>query len=179
MENPLSLSSVSGLLPIPVELSRSIVPLTWPEIVWAYEMGILGWRGLAECAKARLDSVLDDKVLMDLAYLTKQDSGSAGDLARCLADRSGPVNESIAKQKWMYILLRWLHEHRSEFPNILDIIELIYADFGYPDEIQGLVNWMPASEPVLPGEPFGTRAERLWREYLEKAGALLEEEGTA
>jgi hypothetical protein len=70
---------------------------------------------------------------------------------------------------WLFLVLSALLENQSSFEDPLGIIELLYADFDYPDEIKGLVRFTP--EP--PGQPpigvEGIKAR--WREYVERVGA--------
>lgn len=74
----------------------------------------------------------------------------------------------LGEEKWVYLQLAWLWDHQDESPNALDEIELLYADFGYPTEIEHLVRWMPAR----PGRPVGEPAMMdSWSEYLTDCGA--------
>ena len=69
---------------------------------------------------------------------------------------------------WLYLALAWLLERATSTADPLGIVEMLYADFGYPEEIKGLVRWMPAE----PGQELGVPAiERRWRTYVEQTGA--------
>jgi hypothetical protein len=47
----------------------------------------------------------------------------------------------------------------------LEVIEMLYADFGYPKEIEGLVRFMPPP----PGAASGHRAiEQRWENFLSR-----------
>lgn len=51
----------------------------------------------------------------------------------------------------------------GEHADPLQLIEMLYADFGYPTEIETLVRYMPAT----PGAPTGVMAlEERWTDYL-------------
>jgi len=66
---------------------------------------------------------------------------------------------------WLFLALAWIYEHRTEFYDPFAMIEMLYADFGYPDDIKGFVRFMPAP----PGSPAGLGAmTNAWRAYLEK-----------
>ena len=74
----------------------------------------------------------------------------------------------LAEERWVYLQLAWLWNHQEESPNALDDIALLYDDFGFPIEIEGLVRWMPAK----PGEPTGEPAIMAkWSKYLADCGA--------
>jgi hypothetical protein len=69
---------------------------------------------------------------------------------------------------WMYLIVAWLFENISTFPDPLGEIEKVYADFEYPDEIQSLVRYMPAQE----GQPVGEKAIiSRWGEYVRRVKA--------
>jgi hypothetical protein len=66
---------------------------------------------------------------------------------------------------WLYLALSWLHDHKDEYTDPFQIIEMLYSDFGYPAEIEGLVRFMPPP----PGAPTGLEGvEERWREYLQR-----------
>lgn len=103
-------------------------------------------------------------------------------LALLLGDELDRVSELVGEiprhdgaepqRVWLYLILEWLYRHRAEFSDPLEVIEMLYADFGYPAEIEGFVRYMPPPE----GEPVGPAAiEQRWREYLtQRAGELAE-----
>lgn len=71
------------------------------------------------------------------------------------------------KNKWLYLILKWLYEKRNEIDNVLQIIEEIYELFDYPDSIISFVRYMPSDAGDL-GSPKLNR-ERLfknWEQYL-------------
>jgi len=73
--------------------------------------------------------------------------------------------DSEPSRVWLYLALAWLHEHKDEYVDPLQMIEMLYSDFGYPTEIEGLVRFMP----LPPGAPTGVEAvEERWREYLQR-----------
>ena len=50
------------------------------------------------------------------------------------------------------------------------VIDEIWAAFGYPDEIRGLIGWMPPED----GRPVGVSGiEREWREFVEASGTMF------
>lgn len=64
---------------------------------------------------------------------------------------------------WLFLALAWLYEHRRDFDDPMETIEMLYADFGYPDEIQNLVRFMPAPDGTATGQDA---IEARWRNYL-------------
>jgi hypothetical protein len=67
MENLSNLSTLAGLLPISGDFALRSVRFSWPEVAWAHEAGLIGWRSLTEFAKAGLDAKPGDLALAELA----------------------------------------------------------------------------------------------------------------
>ena len=66
------------------------------------------------------------------------------------------------------MVLNWVLEHKELYPDPLETVEIIYADFDYPEVISKFVRYMPMNEESL-GSPE-LNMERLYRKcknYLE------------
>ncbi len=94
-------------------------------------------------------------------------------LALLLSDEYAKVREMVAQivpdpatdpaDVWFYLALDWLYEHREEFSNPFEVLEMISADFEFPADSWAMMRFMPAEE----GAPTGLDAiERRWRDYL-------------
>lgn len=115
-------------------------------------------------------------------------SGPEEELALLLSDELDRVDDLVGDLEivdepteqrarvWLFLSLAWLLEHRESFEDPLEVIELLYADFDYPDEIRGLVRYMPPG----PGEASGLDAlEESWRQYVERTAAEYRERDEA
>jgi hypothetical protein len=75
---------------------------------------------------------------------------------------------------WLFLALAWLHEHRSDFADPFQVIESLYAHFGYPETIEDLVRFMPAPA----GTAVGPEAlEGRWQDFLEAKSAEFRARG--
>ena len=117
------------------------------EIAWGYGMGLVGWHALSELAQAalRLAPNREDENLLRLAHVTKEDATVAGEFARAAAATGPKLDETAARKKWAYLLLKRLYEKKTEVADPLGLVEHIYADFDYPEELEGFVRWMPSN----------------------------------
>ena len=172
MEYPAS-SPEHPLWPL-VPLSAADVPrnlgLSWREIEWAVDKGILGWRSVVDLARLRLDPDESDTAILELAYLTKADASCAGEIVRRLACcEEEPTVVSKPEKKWLFVVLRSLYNRRDQVADPFEMIEIIYGEFDYPEEIAGLVRWMPISTPPMRGETI----EDKWCSYLVRAERQL------
>ena len=72
-----------------------------------------------------------------------------------------------AEAKWLYVLLSWIYENRSDFDDALQAVEQVYADFDYPQSIESFVRYMPSDEPSLGSiEKDTERLYKKWDSYL-------------
>ena len=69
---------------------------------------------------------------------------------------------------WLFLALAWVYEHRADYVEPLEVVEMIYADFEYPDEIQGIVRFMPPPPGAATGNPA---IEGRWKDYLTRKAA--------
>lgn len=85
-----------------------------------------------------------------------------------MASQTSEQEDSISQRKFLYAILNWVYEHREHYADPLEVVEIIYADFDYPEEIAGFVRYMPTTDPVL--STLELNRERLfnkWKDYLE------------
>lgn len=82
-------------------------------------------------------------------------------------------NIADIKEKWLYLILKWLYEKRNDVENTLEIVEEIYELFDYPDNITSFVRYMPSETGDLGSVELNwERLFKNWANYLE----LFEEE---
>jgi hypothetical protein len=68
------------------------------------------------------------------------------------------------KSIWIYLAVAWVYEHPADFDdNPLQVVEVLYADFDYPSEMEPFVPFMPPPAGATPG--IAGLEQRL-REYL-------------
>lgn len=171
MESLSNRSEYSELLPLTTKFVLENAHVSWPEILWAHEMGLIGWRTLKEFAIAALPSAPDDEELSRLAHLSNEDAGMAEDIARPLVARDPALDTAVVEKKWLCLLLKQLYEDKSRVSDPFGLVEQIYADFNYPEELESFVRWMPSSEPVRTPEEAAAAMDRSWRTYLDKCAA--------
>ena len=152
---------------IPAMFVTARVLLTPAEVVYGYRHGWIGDRDAVEVALAALKAGMDLPAAQEeLALLLSDSLGRVPELLEDLARHPG--EECDPGGVWLFLALAWLHEHRSEHAEPLGVIEMLYADFGYPEEMEGLVRFMPAS----PGAASSREAiEQRWRDLLSRKAA--------
>ncbi|MEX2275368.1 MAG: DUF2247 family protein [Actinomycetota bacterium] len=64
---------------------------------------------------------------------------------------------------WIFWSLAWVLENREHFDDPYTVIEDLYTEFGYPEEMSGVVRFMPVPEG---GEPGLEGVSSRWSEYV-------------
>jgi len=156
--------SDAGVLPVPVVYIADRTVLTPPELVYGYRQGWLSDADVVALALAAYQQGPVPAAEEELALLLSDDLDRVPDLIDELEADGETAEGGEARGVWLYLALAWLYEHRSEVPDPLGVVEMLFADFDYPLEIAGIVRFMP----VPPGEPTGSVAvENRWRAYLD------------
>jgi hypothetical protein len=158
-------------LKIPAAFIRARTRMCWRELECGLDHELIAHDAIADFAMESMAAVeVPSAVLLDLAGAGPGDQIT--ELVVKLAQEEPKIAEGLLTGKWLYIALAWVYEQRDALRDPLELVELIYADFGYPEEISRLVGYMPSDEPSL-GSP-GANRDRLvgrWKRYLDEKAA--------
>lgn len=112
------------------------------------------------------------QAVLDLAILNKAETSDAETLSKILGSEHPVYDDEEVARKWLYIVLSWLFENRSDVGDPLKEVEAVYADFNYPNEIESFVRYMPAQSgydlKMCSLEENYARLTLNWQEYLSK-----------
>lgn len=149
--------------------------MSWRDVRFGLVNELLDAQAVIEMAVDRVGETEDpSSPLMELAGAGKDEP--LVELVQALAGSEAPRSEEEIRNKWLYLVLAWIYEHRMEDPDPLQRVEEVYADFGYPEHIASFVRYMPIEGPDLGSREANERRlfER-WRRYLDDAAASLRE----
>ncbi|MEW5292005.1 DUF2247 family protein [Erwinia papayae] len=166
-----------GLYPIPLDFIDEITKLSWCDIEWGYKHKLITSEvPIKEAEKKVLTGNYKNSEL-ELSFIVPGSSDDITNFLKDLCSKCEQKDNLTVKRKWLFISLSWLWEKRHNFKEPLDEIENIYADFGYPDEIENFVKYMPPSNGYDPS--VHTYAENIdnlinnWKSYLEKESYIF------
>lgn len=95
-------------------------------------------------------------------------------LVQTLAAAEEPAHDTSTRETWLYLVMAWVYEHRSEMGDPLGVVERIYTDFDYPESISGLVRYMPSDIPDLGSlKANEDRLMTCWESFLADERARL------
>ncbi|MCL2399816.1 MAG: DUF2247 family protein [Defluviitaleaceae bacterium] len=148
----------------PYSFAIELIELNWYDILVAVNNGFLSHQTAIDHALRELS--LNENPLQDtlnLAILTPAEAVYPHSIFPYLEKLANDVSEqekSITKQKMLYLILKWISDNKVKFDNPLNILEFIYADFDYPDNLSHLVRYMPRdpSQPILNDEELFKRS---------------------
>lgn len=150
---------------IPYSFIRQRTQLTWSDVRFGIEQGLLRGTDVAGVAADQMERGSHDELVVELA-------GAAPDepvLDRVQTLASAEQSEDLLdiRRKWAYLALAWIFEHRAHYPDGLDLVEKVYADLDYPEQVAPFVRYMPSDEPDLGSrERNEQRLISKWADYL-------------
>lgn len=158
-------------LRIPYRFARQRVRLGWRDVRFGLVNELLAPEGPVELAIDQVGELAEPPaVLLELAGAGKGELTL--ELVEQLADSEPQRAEHEIRDRWLYLVLAWIYEHRDDDPDPLQRVEEVYADFGYPEQIGKFVRYMP-----MDGSDLGSREaneRRLferWKRYVDEAAS--------
>lgn len=163
-------------LSIPAGFISSKTRLTWREVFFGIENELLASGAAVDFAAeelARQNSA--SATLVELASLAAGES--TRELVQQLAGAEPEDEPNEVREKWLYLVLAWLFDHRDAYADPLQTVEEVYADFEYPPAIAGFVRYMPMDEPDRGSRALNeARLYNKWKQYLEETATRYRSE---
>ncbi|HKS23233.1 MAG TPA: DUF2247 family protein [Thermoanaerobaculia bacterium] len=135
-------------------------PLTWREVEFGLQQQWLTNQTAIDLAIDRVTAADDARDVAELASVLPHEEYKVQEIVGRLADR----DSEYSADKWLFLLLAWLYEHRDEIDDPLGVVEELYADFEYPEAIESFVRYMPPEDPMRVGDAHLFDA---WRRYID------------
>lgn len=153
-------------LALPLEFLRARVALTWRDVRFGLDNELLDPQAAQGLAMAELGAFdAPAAALSDLAAAQRDEPTRR--LVDALAEAEAERTDEELRARWLYLVLAWLYDNRARLADPFAVVEAIHADFGYPEEMEGFVRYMPAAPGARPGE---AAMFARWAAYVEAAG---------
>ncbi|MFG1876300.1 DUF2247 family protein [Sphaerisporangium sp. NPDC049003] len=138
---------------IPAGFISSRVALTTEELVCGYRKGWLSSAALAELARDGFGDLPDLPTEEEMPYLLPSEVEEKVRAAVSARDDVDCADPELGKV-WRYLALARLNERRDTISGFWDVIEMLWSDLGYPEEMEPFIYHIPPP----PGEEFGEPA---------------------
>lgn len=169
LESTLPMNSLG--IQIPYSYFFDQVKLNWYDILFAIENVYLPLKSAIDYAIKEIEENPNyhDRVL-DLAMISPSDISSNEEISNSivqLAELVSDDDKSRAKEKILFVLLRWIFENQKNYEDPLKVVEVIYDDFDFPEIIKGFVRYEPS--PYTIHGVMDENIKRLynnWQDYL-------------
>lgn len=153
-----------GIL-LPCSYALELVNLNFHDILFGVENGYLPYQTAIEHAKDELEHD-DSKAVLELASLSlaPEEVKFPHSIHPFIDELANSISEDERNQsinKLLFIVLKWLYEHKENYEDPLMVVEVIYADFGYPKSMIPFVRYMPMSGPDIFAK---------WKDFLDEQG---------
>ena len=154
-------------------LKKNNILLSAKEIDFAIQHEFIYLKDLGEIVDMSLSKYTDDENLLELALnILLDDSYINTDVSNDVKQENDLINS-----KWRYILLLWLYENRKDSSADYDRIDTVYADFGYPLDMERFISYMPAHGNT---DKLGyDNILHHWKDYLNTYRHLIESQNTS
>ena len=150
-------------IPIPAAFIITRVVLTAREIAYGWQHGWILSQDVVTLALAKLEAGAPiTPAEEELTFLSPNNLYEVPNLIAKLGETNDPEQDAAAV--WRLLALDWVYTHRDGFDEPLQIVEMLYADFEYPADMEGFVRFMPPPD----GASIGLDAiTDRWRTHLE------------
>lgn len=157
---------------IPYSYFSGLVKLNWYDVLFAIENIYLPLESVIKHAEKEIDENPNyHESVFDLVILSPNEADTVYEINKSLAELTKQVADEDkleARDKVLYVLLKWIFEHQESYVDPLKVVEIIYDDFNYPEVIKNFVRYEPSPQTIL--GKIDANIERLynnWRSYLE------------
>ena len=131
---------------------RIRMPLDWTLVYYGINNDILSINIAHEfaCRKLEHDEHMSEEEL-ELTWTSKNRQDVLELIERILSIH-GNVDESIekAKDKICIAIIIYLRDTEKDIGRLLEQIDIIYADFGYPEDMEKFITYMPSNDEYNP-----------------------------
>lgn len=131
------------------------------ELVYGHRHGWIGEADVIALALAMYEAGSAPPAVEDLALLLSDESSRVDQLIEDAGRAT--MSETAPARAWLFLALAWVHDGDGDLVDPHETVELLHADFDYPQAMEPFVRFMPAP----PGQPTGMAAiDARWRAYL-------------
>lgn len=137
------------------EYATKLVSLNWTDMKFAIENNFLAHQSAIEHALVELqknESTTEE--ILELACILQSDVEFPYNVCRLvnkLAILHNTDNSIDSKEKFLYVSLSWVYEHKDDYCNPIEVVDILCDEIDYPVEVKQLCSFMPSSDFTIEG----------------------------
>ena len=118
--------------------------MSWRDLQWGLEQGLINHEDVVRFSDSTLDTsdALADQLHLNLSTCYSEDTWAIEDALNALVNAH---NSSVDISLWQYLVLCHVYINRDSYKDPLGEVASIYADFGFDEEVEKFVYYMPPS----------------------------------
>jgi len=122
--------------------------LRWPDVAWGVEHNCLSLEDVVELALSRATESSSQAELV----LAGLDPADAWAIRKALAELLTGSGEQSGESevRWRFARLMHAYETSGGTPELLDVVEAVFCDFGHPSDMYAFVPYMPPEDGYDP-----------------------------
>ncbi|MCQ4087534.1 DUF2247 family protein [Saccharibacillus sp. JS10] len=151
---------------IPYDDLKTYVDVDWNLLFFGFEKGFVEKEAVVQHSYSLIEKEANPSpLLLDLAW--EKDEHSIYEYLLKLADPYSTDNDKNHKEKFLFLVLNRVFENRDQYADPLELVEIVYADFDYPEEVSTFVRYMPAQFPLHNSQEENiNRLYENWEKFL-------------
>jgi hypothetical protein len=133
----------------PYDYVTSLVPLNWYDMSFAIKNNLLKHQAAINHAIIELQkNDQSTEELLELACMFQSEAKYPHDiflLVEKLATVYNSNNTTDTRIKFLYVSLNWVYEHKDDYCNLAEVVDILCDVIDYPNEVKNLLSYMPSS----------------------------------
>lgn len=127
------------MIKIPIDYINSITKLSDSCAIYGYQKHYINWH---DCVQ----TIVSNNPNAEIGLFFKQINKENLFLIEEGFAKFNMFFEKNVVKKWMYIVLHWIYDNRKVLSDPLGLVEEVYCEFDYPEEIEEFVRYMPVKD---------------------------------
>ncbi|NLB61823.1 MAG: DUF2247 family protein [Clostridiales bacterium] len=134
------------------EYATNLVMLNWNDIHFATSNGFLAYEAAIDHAviDVQMHKNPTNEVL-ELACMLREEAKFPHIIRQYVDKLVTKQNALESIEKFMYISLSWVYEHKDDYCNLIEVVDILCDESYYPNEVKSLISFMPKSDSTLNG----------------------------
>ena len=130
-----------------VDLQCIISNWTWQEIKFGYDEKLITTMEISNYALHLLtENMLGFDDVLRLA-LVDDPYEDITNILSTLSSYEKPEDQKYIFDKWRYVILQYVYDQKQNIDSLQEVVDCLYCDFNYPEEMEPFVSYMPCSNP--------------------------------